>query len=108
MQLSEQDRLTVARLSAITHRQCRTGAIADDARAIAELAAEAAGRADLLAHHAGIMLGTAETAEGWDRIVLGLRGELAIGAGADPALIPAARQLGRERAEAARHKVPPT
>jgi urease gamma subunit len=114
MQPSDHDRLTVARLSAITQRYAATGAITGQARAeaVAELAAEAAGEpgtrdasesAALLAEHAGTCLGRAETQDGWQAIVTRLRAELAIQAGADVALIAGWQQRGRERAEAARH-----
>jgi hypothetical protein len=109
MQSSEQDRLTVARLSAISQRYAATGATTDDARisAVAELAGEAAGRSDLLAEHAGICLGRAESEDGWQATIARLRAELAIQAGADEALLPGWLEVGRERASASR-RVPYT
>jgi hypothetical protein len=98
------DRLTIARLMAITQRHTAKGTITSEARAqaIAELQAEAAGRTDLLAEHAGISLAFAEVRQGWEAVIGRLRAELAIQAGADETLIPVWLETGRERAAEAR------
>ena len=70
-----------------------------EAEAVAELAAEAAGRADLLAERAGTALGFGErqyNAARWR-----LTAELCVKAGADEALIGRWVQVGRDRAAAA-------
>ena len=48
------------------------------------------------------MLGFAESAEGWQAIILKLRAELAIRAGADKGLIPQWLDVGRQRANIGR------
>src|SRR5258708_37103921 len=90
MGLSVADGITIARLSGVTQRYAARGTITDQARAeaIAELTAEAAGRADLLAEHAGVSLAFAELTDGWQSAILRLQAELAMQAGADPGRDP--------------------
>jgi hypothetical protein len=98
------DRLTVARLTSITGRHARWGALTEDqaAAAVAELQEVVDGRADLLAEVAGISLGAAE-ARGEVYLAHGQAvAELCRAAGADEDLIPAWIEEGQRRAEAAR------
>ena len=101
MQQTDPDRLTIARLSAVASRHAARGTITDwqRAEAVAELAAVAAGRGDLLAQEAGINLGFASARDGWEHAIRQLAAELCIEAGADLDLVPVWEQEGRERAE---------
>src|SRR5712692_4221705 len=59
MSLNEQDRLTLARIAGVTRRHARGGPLTgeQEAAALAELAEVTGGRKDLLAEHAGVLLG---------------------------------------------------
>ncbi len=96
------DRLIIAALSGTASRHARFRELtAEEHAAAAELREIAVGRSDLLAEHAGIMLGVAairlpDEAERHRQMA-----ELCIAGGADETLIPAWTEVGRERAEGA-------
>jgi hypothetical protein len=100
----EQDRLTLARIAGIAGRHCRTGTLTDAQRraAVAELSAEAGGRGDLLAQHAGLALGLSlgyrDCAPEMFSAQHALEAELCIEAGADESQIPYWAELSRRRA----------
>jgi hypothetical protein len=98
----DEDRLTAARIAAITRRHARARALTgvEEAAALAELAEVAAGRADLLAEQAGLALGLHE--HDIDSPVYLQAAQLCIKAGADIALISCWIDEGRQRAAAAR------
>ena len=105
----EQERLTLARIAGIVGRHCRTGTLTEAQRraAVAELSAEAGGRGDLLAQHAGLSLGlrSAGLRDGAPEMFSAqhaLEAELCIEAGADESLIPQWAELSRRRATAPR------
>jgi hypothetical protein len=103
MRPANPSRITVARLSAVASRHAARGTITSHQRAeaVAELAAIAAGRNDLLAQEAGINLGFATAQDGSEHAIRRLAAELCIEAGADPGLVPVWEQEGRERARKA-------
>jgi hypothetical protein len=110
----EQDRLTLARIAGIVGRHCRTGALNEAERraAIAELSAEAGGRVDLLAQHAGLALGLSQSLslgspDGAAEMLSAqhaLEAELCLEAGADESQVPYWAELCRRRAAAPRQR----
>lgn len=110
----EQDRLTLARIAGIVGRHCRTGALTEAQRraAVAELSAEAGGRIDLLAQHAGLALGLSQSLslgspDGAAEMLSAqhaLETELCIEAGADESQIPYWAELSRRRAATPRQR----
>jgi hypothetical protein len=101
MNSPDPDRLRYAQIAGAAARHAQGWRLTADeeARAIAELTEAAAGRADLLAEHAGTALGFGEgrpDAARYQQIA-----ELCIAAGADQALIERWINVGRERAAAA-------
>jgi hypothetical protein len=95
------DRIIAAQIAgaAARHAQGWQLTAAEEAAAVAELAAAAAGRADLLAEHAGTALGFGEgrpDAARYRQIA-----DLCIAAGADEALIGQWIRVGQQRAAAA-------
>jgi|SRR5580698_1198746 hypothetical protein len=102
---SQADRILIAQLSGEAKRHARWRYLteAEEAAAVAELRALAAGRADLLAEVAGIYEGTSEgqPSEPHDRQAA----MLCRLAGADPGAIPAWIEEGRRRR--ARANIPP-
>jgi hypothetical protein len=106
----EQDRLTLARIAGIAGRHCRTGTLTEAQRraAVAELSAEAGGRGDLLAQHAGLSLGLSRGLPDGAAEMLSaqhaLEAELCIEAGADESQIPYWTELSRRRAATPRQR----
>jgi hypothetical protein len=100
--MSSPDQLLLALISGITRRHCGVAEVDDIDAAVAELRAVAGNRPDLLAEHAGVCLGFAET--GTDALAPAYRAEaeLARAAGADGAQIEQWAEVGRKRAEQAR------
>ena len=98
----EADRILVAQLTgeARHHAKWRPLTAAEEAVALAELGALAAGRADLLAEVAGIFEGTSEGE--LDEPLLRCAARLCREAGADLEAIPAWIEEGRRRAANAR------
>ena len=98
----EADRILVAQLTgeARRHAQWRPLTAEEEAAALAELRALAAGRADLLAEVAGILEGTSEGE--LDEPLARSAARLCRDAGADPEAIPAWIQEGRRRSASAR------
>jgi len=96
------DRLTTARIAAVTRRHARGRALtgAEEAAALAELAEVADGRVDLLAQHAALAVGFHEN--DIDAPVFLQIAQLCVKAGADTALIPRWIEEGRRRAVAAK------
>jgi hypothetical protein len=98
---ADRDRLTSARIAAITRRHARgrplTGA--EEAAALAELAEVADGRVDLLAEEAGLAIGFHD--RDTDAPVYLQIAQLCIKAGADTSLISRWIEEGRRRAAAA-------
>jgi hypothetical protein len=101
------DRLTVARIAAVTRRHARATPLTgeEEAAALAELAEVADGRMDLLAQQAGLAIGLHEH-DGNAPVHLQIA-QLCIQAGADIALIPRWIEEGRRRHNAAK-QLPPT
>jgi hypothetical protein len=101
---ADRDRLTSARIAAITRRHVRgrppTGA--EEAAALAELAEVADGRVDLLAEEAGLAIGFHD--QDTDASVYLQIAQLCIKAGADTALISRWIEEGRRRAAVARRQ----
>jgi hypothetical protein len=95
------DRLTAARIAAVTRRHARARALtgAEEAEALAELAEVADGRVDLLARQAGLAVGLHE--HDLDAPVYLQIAQLCIKAGADTALIARWIEEGQRRAVAA-------
>ena len=98
----DSDRLVVARLTGIANRHSRWRELTEGetAAAVAEIQEAAAGRGDLLAEVAGILIGAREGE--LDEPKAKAAAELCRLAGADEALIPAWIEEGRRRVEAAR------
>lgn len=98
------DRILSARISGTASRYADTGTITPEreAEAVAALAALADGRRDLLAEHAGILLGTTDGEPEPLAMQRRLAARLCILAGADESLIPQWREIGRERSAYAR------
>lgn len=99
----DRDRLLVARISGIAQRHARWGGLteAEKEAGAGELRKVASNRGDLLAHVAGLALGTAE-GKGAEYEARGQAvAELCRLAGADEDLIPRWAVIGRERAEQA-------
>ncbi|MQA88127.1 MAG: hypothetical protein GEV03_26785 [Streptosporangiales bacterium] len=97
------DGITKARLDGSARRLVTSDVSKEDA--VAELAALACGRVDLLAEVAGILLG-AHQVDGtpWQAPQAA---ELLIAAGADTTAIDHWKQIGRERASRPMHSAPP-
>ena len=93
----------VAQIAAVAGRHARWRRLteAEEARAVAELAEVASGRADLLAEYAGVALGFHE--HGLDEARHRRAAGLCVKAGADPGLIPGWVVEGRRRAAVAAH-----
>ena len=106
MASTEKDRIIVARIAGAASRHARAHPLshAEQQDAIAELAAVADGRADLLAEHAGLAIGCHEGDLDEPRHLRAA--QLCINAGADTSLIPRWIEEGRRRAAAAadRHR----
>ena len=101
--MSSADQLLSARISGICSRYCTRGRIDTPDAAVAELRQVAGDRPDLLAAHAGLALGLAESDHlGAPRYRA--EAELARLAGADDAQIVGWIEIGRRRAEQARLK----
>jgi hypothetical protein len=103
--LTGDDRITVARIAGVSNRragQTLTGR-STDAEAVAELAEVAGGRADLLAEHAGLILGKSESGLPMQVEIGRERARLCVLAGADPGELAPWVELGRRRASQARH-----
>lgn len=99
--MSSADQLLSARISGICSRYCTSGRINTPDVAVAELRQVAGDRPDLLALHAGLALGRAES----DRLGAPqylAEAELARLSGADEAQIVGWIEIGRKRAEQAR------
>jgi hypothetical protein len=101
-QAPEADRILVAQLTgeARRHAQWRPLTAEEEATALAEVRALAAGRADLLAEVAGILEGTSEGE--LDEPLARSAARLCREAGADPEAIPAWIEEGRRRSANAR------
>ena len=97
----DRDRLTVARIAAVTRRHARATVLTgeQEAAALADLAEVADGRIDLLAQQAGLAIGLHE--QDVDAAVYLQIAQLCIQAGADIALIPRWIEEGRRRRHAA-------
>jgi hypothetical protein len=95
------DRILCARLSGTAIRLARAGGPIDEA--VAELRDLAGGRGDLLAEAAGLMAGwwSMRVDGGGDAVAVGLL----VLAGADHDQIARWVEVGRERAEEARHSI---
>jgi hypothetical protein len=102
MSRAEQDRLMLARIAGVTRRHVRGGPLTgeQEAAALAELAEVTDGRVDLLAEHAGVLLGFHE--KDLDAAVYEQMAQLCISAGADIAAIENWIGEGRMRAANAR------
>ncbi len=102
MSRNERDRLTLARIAGVTRRHARASPLTgeQEAAALAELAEVTGGRVDLLAEHAGVLLGWHENE--LDAAVSEQIAQLCISAGADMAAIESWIGEGRLRAAAAR------
>ncbi len=102
MTAADRDRLTSARIAAITRRHVHgrplTGV--EEAAALAELAKVADGRVDLLAEEAGLAIGFHD--QDTDAPVYLQIAQLCIKAGADTSLISRWIEEGRRRAAAVR------
>jgi hypothetical protein len=98
---TQKDRIAVAQIAGTASRHARTHPLtrAQQEEAIAELAAAADGRADLLAEHAGLAIGCHEGDQDEARHLRAA--QLCIDAGADSSLIPRWIEEGRRRAAAA-------
>jgi hypothetical protein len=104
--LTGDDRITVARIAGVSSRlatQTLTSK-STDAEAAAELAEVAGGRADLLAEHAGLTLGTSESGLPMQVEMGRERARLCVLAGADPGELAPWVELGRRRASQGRHQ----
>jgi hypothetical protein len=101
---ADRDRLTSARIAAITRRHVRGRPLsgAEEAAALAELAEVADGRVDLLAEKAGLAIGFHE--QDADAPVYLQIAQLCIKAGADTARISLWIEEGRRRVAAARRQ----
>jgi hypothetical protein len=99
--MADPDRVLYAKICGVCARHASGGPLTaeQEAEAVAELAAEAGGRPDLLAERAGTALGFGERQHDADR--WRLTAELCVKAGADEALIGRWVQVGRDRAAAA-------
>jgi hypothetical protein len=99
---ADRDRLTSARIAAITRRHSRGRPLTgiEEAAALAELAEVADGRVDLLAEEAGLAIGFYD--QDADAPVYLQIAQLCIKAGADTAVISRWIEEGRRRAAAAR------
>jgi hypothetical protein len=95
---AERERLTSARIAAITRRHARGRALTgvEEAAALAELAEVAHGRVDLLAQEAGLAIGFHD--RDIDAPMYLQIAQLCIKAGADTALISRWIEEGRRRA----------
>jgi hypothetical protein len=100
--MSVADRILVAQLHGESQRHARRGELAGDERAAAVAAVRelAGGRSDLLAHVAGILEGFAAGEP--DEVTPHRAAALCRDAGADPELIPAWIEIGRQRRADAR------
>ena len=96
------DRILIAQLHGESQRHARRGELAGDERAAAVAAVRqlAGGRGDLLAHVAGILEGF--SAGEADEVMPHRAAALCRDAGADPELIPAWIEIGRQRRADAR------
>jgi len=103
----DRDRVTAARIAAVTGRHARGWALtgAEETAALAELAEVAGGRVDLLTQHADLAVGFRERDS--DAPICLQIAQLCIQAGAGTALIPRWIADGRCRAAAARQFPPP-
>jgi hypothetical protein len=101
MPRAEHDRLMLARIAGVTRRHAGGGPLTGDqkATALAELAEVTEGRVDLLAEHAGVLLGSHENDV--DSAVYEQIAQLCISAGADMAAIDSWIGEGRRRSAAA-------
>jgi hypothetical protein len=99
--VSSADQLLSARIAGVCSRYGASGQIDDLAAAAAELQEVAGDRPDLLAEHAGVCLGWAETVAPILASRFRAEADLCIVAGADPEKIKQRVPVGRERAEAA-------
>jgi len=102
---TENDRILAARIAGVASRHAsRSETDSSRAEAIAELAALAAGRSDLLAQYAGTVVGIHEGDLDEERYLRAA--QLCIDAGADTSLIPHWIDVGRRRAHdiAAKHR----
>jgi hypothetical protein len=101
---ADRDRLTSARIAAITRRNVRGRPLTavEEAAALAELAEVADGRIDLLAEEAGLAIGFHD--QDADAPVYLQIAQLCIKAGADTAVISRWIEEGRRRAAAARRR----
>jgi hypothetical protein len=101
MAMPDPDRLLYAQICGICARHAGPGTLTaeQEAAAVAELTAEAAGRPDLLAKRAGTALGFGERQHDADR--WRLMAGLCVKAGADESLIGRWVQVGRDRAATA-------
>jgi hypothetical protein len=95
---AERERLTSARIAAITRRHARGRALTgvEEAAALSELAEVAHGRVDLLAQEAGLAIGFHD--QDIDAPMYLQIAQLCIKAGADTALISRWIEEGRRRA----------
>lgn len=103
-ELAGSDRITVARIAGVSSRRAgqTLNGRCSDAEAAAELAGVAGGRADLLAQHAGIVLGATDGELPMTAAMGREQARLCILAGADPDELPPWIETGRRRATAAR------
>jgi hypothetical protein len=101
MPKAEQDRLMLARIAGVTRRHAGGGLLTGERKdaALAELAEVAEGRVDLLAEHAGVLLGSHENDV--DAAVYEQIAQLCISAGADMVAIESWMGEGRRRSAAA-------
>ena len=98
MSRAKQDRLMLAQIAGVTRRHVRGGPLTgeQEAAALAELAEVSDGRIDLLAEHAGVLLGFHEN--DLDAAVYEQMAQLCISAGADMAAIEKWIGVGQMRA----------
>jgi hypothetical protein len=103
-ELAGSDRITVARIAGVSSRRAaqRLNGQCSDAEAVAELAEVARGRADLLAEHAGVIIGATEGELAMQAGKGREQARLCVLAGADPDALAPWIEVGRERKRQAR------
>ncbi len=102
--MSTADQLRLARISGIASRHTAAAALTEEqrAQALADLRQVADGRVDILAEHAGTVLGASENGHPFIVQQAELIAELCLQAGADADAIERWRKVGRQRSADAR------